>query len=577
NTDPATEDYASNEAEMQKRWTKSLKYWALIKYVDLKDDQAKKKADSPSMKTKTDEELETAAREDVKKMYGRIFKRFNKVKSDERFTTYVNALVEVQDPHTSYLPPVDKKNFDENMSGSFFGIGAQLRENPDDGRIIITAIVTGSPSWKQGELKADDEIQKVAQGDKTPVSVVGMELNDVVKMIRGDKGTEVRLTVKKTDGTTKVIPIIRGVVSLEETFAKSAIINSKAGKIGYIYLPEFYADFNHTSGRRCATDILKEVKKLKAEGVIGIVMDVRSNPGGSLQDVVDMTGLFTGRGPVVQVKDNEGKVSVLESRLTDTPYFSGPMAIMVNQGSASASEILAAALQDYNRAAVVGVPTFGKGTVQKMVPLDELLNPMERMHLAADTSSEPSIGSLKLTMEKFYRVSGGSTQLKGVVPDINLPDPSDYLEDDEIGERRSKSALQYDEIAKANYNRSNAITNMPQLIAASQKRVASSTVFKLINETNTLRKHLADNKIVSLNEKQYRKQQEELKQVNKRLDSLLKKAELLTLNNPAEDLEKVNLDSASIAKNKEWLKNLSKDIYIGETVNILTDLYYCKK
>lgn len=572
-TDPAIEDYADGEQGLKDKWMLNLKYWTLIKYVEFKEEQDKKLIDSPKMKTKTDAEFEVAAREDIKKMYGRIFKRMNKVKPDERFTTYVNAIAETQDPHTTYLPPVDKKSFDEMMSGSFFGIGAQLKENPDDGKITITNIVTGSPSWKQGELKADDEIQKVAQGENTPVNVTGFELNDVVKLIRGEKGTEVRLTVKKPDGTIKVIPIIRGVVSLEETFAKSAIINSPTGRIGYVFLPEFYADFNHTSGRRCAIDVQEEVKKLKAEGVKGIILDLRGNGGGSLQDVVEMGGTFVGKGPMVQVKNNQQAVSILRSQSVDSPVYSGPLIIMVNQGSASASEILAAAMQDYKRAVIVGAPTFGKGTVQKMVPLDELLPPMTRLQLQNDTNnSDPSIGSLKLTMEKFYRISGGSTQLKGVTPDIILPSPSDYLDDEDMGERRYKSALPYDEINAASYKPMMAFTDVNDLAARCKKRVGNNPIFNLIDETNELRKKKMEEKVVVLNEKQYRKEQESLKSLTKRLDEMQKKATLLEIVNPRADMSKVNIDSATMTKNKDWLKNVSKDIYIAESVNILNDL-----
>ncbi len=571
--DPKKDEYADGEKGLMEKWRKVLKFRALEKYVDLKDAQEKKLVDSPKMKTKTDVEFEAQAREDVKKTYQRVFKSLHKLKDDDRFTFFINAIAGAQDPHTDYLPPVDKASFETMMSGSFFGIGAQLKENPDDGKISITAIVTGSPSWKQGELKAEDEIVSVAQGDKTPVDVTGFEINDVVKLIRGDKGTEVRLTVKKKDGTIKVVPIIRDVVKLEETFAKSAIINSKSSKIGYIRLPEFYADFNHTSGRRCATDIMEEVVKLKKEGVAGIILDLRGNGGGSLGDVVEMSGIFVGKGPVVQVKNSNAAVNVLRSQVTDTAIYSGPFAIMVDEGSASASEILAAAMQDYKRAIIIGAPTYGKGTVQKMVPLDEMLNPMTRIQLqnGAD-SADPNIGSLKLTMEKFFRVSGGSTQLKGVVPDIQLPDAYDYIDDDELGERRNKSALAYDEIPAATYNKSNKVYSVDQLAKMSKSRVEVNPIFKLIEQNSEVRKKKMDNNTVALNEKQYRKEQEEMKALNKKMDEITKSAATLEMSNIAADNSRINEDSSSITKNKDWLKGISKDIYIAETVNIVNDL-----
>ncbi len=575
--DAQKEPYANGEEGLFARWQELLKFRVLEKYVDLKDAQAKKIKDSASYEqmspNKTDAELEAQAREDVKRLYQRVYKGYHKMKDEDRFTAYVNAIAETEDPHTSYLPPANKDDFDVMMSGSFFGIGASLRENPDNGKIMIVAIITGSPSWKQGELKADDEIIKVAQGDKPPVDVQGYEINDVIKLIRGPKGTEVRLTVKKTDGSVKVIPIKRDVVNLDETFAKSAVISTKEGRIGYIYLPEFYANFNQSSGRRCATDVLEEVKKLKAEGVDGMILDLRGNGGGSLPDVVEMAAIFVGKGPVVQVKNSNSSVTTLRSSITDTAIYSGPMAVMVNQGSASASEIMAAAMQDYKRAVIVGAPTYGKGTVQKLLSLDEMLNPMTRMQLANDTgSSDPSIGTLKLTMEKFYRVNGGSTQLKGVRPDIELPDAFTEIDDEDMGERKQKSALPYDEIPAATIRSSNAVTNVDQLAMMSKSRVAANPTFSLIARTAAQRKKKMDDNTVSLNEAQYRKEQEETNTINKQLEELQKKATDLNVANLAADKERVNLDSATTTRNKEWLKRVSKDIYISETVNILGDL-----
>ncbi len=589
--DSKKDTYADGEQGLTEKWRKVLKFRALEKFVDMKDIQDKKLAEKStekladskdakdkvadtSFKVKTDVELEAKAREDVKKSYQRLFKSLHDLKDDERFTFFMNAIAEAQDPHTSYLPPVDKAKFETMMSGSFFGIGAQLKENFDDGKIIITAIVTGSPSWKQGDLKAEDEIMAVAQGEKTPVDVNGFAIDDVVKLIRGEKGTEVRLTVKKKDGTIKVVPIIRDVVKLEETFAKSAIINSSStSKIGYIHLPEFYADFNHTSGRRCATDIMEEVLKLKKENVTGIILDLRGNGGGSLGDVVEMSGIFVGQGPVVQVKNSNASVNVLPSHVSDTPIYSGPFIIMVDEGSASASEILAAAMQDYKRALIVGAPTYGKGTVQKMVQLDDMLNPMTRIQLMNGVdSADPNIGALKLTMEKFYRVNGGSTQLKGVVPDIQLPDQYDYVDDDDLGERRNKSALPYDEIPAAKINASNKVANVPQLAQMSKSRVGVNPIFKLIEQNSEVRKKRMDNNTVALNEKQYRKEQEEMKALNKKMEEIQKTAVTLNMSNIAADNSRINVDSASITKNKDWLKNVSKDIYIAETVNIINDL-----
>lgn len=569
------EEYAANEKALTDRWRLFLKYRTLDKYIGLKEEQDKKKAnkDSVNAKFKTDEELEAEAREGVKKMYQNIFKRYHKWKDDDRFTMYVNAITEMEDPHTSYFPPEDKKNFDVSMSGSFFGIGAKL--SPANDKITVSEVITGSPSWKQGELKAGDEIIKVAQGEKAPVDVQGMDLDDAIKLIRGPKGTEVRLTVKRPDGSNKVIAIKRDVIQIDETFAKSAIIKGKEGPVGYIYLPEFYADFNHTSGRNCSDDVAEEVKKLKSAGVTGIILDLRRNGGGSLGDVVDIASLFVGKGPVVQVKSNNASPSVLRTRSDDSILYTGPLAIMVNGGSASASEILAAALQDYKRAVIVGSMTFGKGTVQKMVDLDQMVDPVTKMMLMksdTDESQSASLGAVKLTMEKFYRVNGGSTQLKGVRPDVVIPDDYGMFDDDDIGERQHKSALPWDEIPAANYKPINSVGNVKDLAALSESRVQSNPVFKLKQENSEYFKKKREDNRISLNEVKYKKEQDELTARSKKLEEIMKKNELLELTNPMADMEKINLDSASIAKNKEWLKNLSKDNYIYETLNILNDL-----
>lgn len=556
-------DFAADENALKDRWRKYLKYRTLAKYVELKKDQDKKK-DSANYKMKTDAELEADARTAIRKNQEYYFKRLHKMKDNDRFTFFVNAVTGSEDPHTDYLPPLDKARFDESMSGSFFGIGAQLRD--EDGKVKIVAIVPGSPSWKQGQLKAGDEIIKVAQGAAEPVDVQGYDIDDVVKIIRGPKNSEVRLTVKKVNGATEVIPIIRGEVLLEEVFAKSAIINSKNGPVGYIYLPEFYADFNRVNGRRCAQDVAIEVQKLKNAGVSGIILDLRNNGGGSLSDVVDMAGLFIDEGPVVQVKSANADAMTLRDGQKGTLY-DGPMAVMVNQNSASASEIMAAAMQDYKRAVIVGTPTYGKGTVQKLMSLDDFLSWSE--NIANKTSASEPIGSLKLTVQKFYRVNGGSTQLKGVTPDITLPDPYKYID---MGERKEKSALKWDEVPAANYAPFSNPVNVAALAAESKKRIAANQTFALIEENAARIKKQEDDNTYSLNEVAYRKEIDEANATSKKMEELEKKATPLTITNVKEDMARINMDSTTIAKNTDWIKNLQKDIYLSETVNIINDL-----
>ena len=558
--------YTANQTELKQRWYSYLKYRTLAKYVDLKKDQEKKLKDSANAARKTDAELEAEARIAIRKNQDTYFKRLRKMKEEDRFTFFVNAITGSHDPHTDFMPPKAKEAFDVSMSGSFSGIGAQLRD--EDGKIKIVSIIAGSPSWKQGQLKKDDEIIKVGQGAEQPEDVQGWDIDDVVQKIRGKKGTEVRLTVKKVNGAQVVIPIIRGDVPLEEIFAKSAIINGKAGPIGYIYLPEFYADFQKANGRRCAEDVAIEVEKLKNAGVTGIILDLRNNGGGSLNDVVDMSGLFIDEGPVVQVKSTSSAPVVLRDAQKGTLY-DGPLVIMVNQNSASASEIMAAAMQDYKRAVVVGTPTFGKGTVQKIISLDDFLSWSESVANKGSYDLNNPMGSLKLTVQKFYRVNGGSTQLKGVTPDITFPDPYKYLD---MGERKDKAALKWDEIPAAKYEAVTNPVNIAPLAAESKKRVSGSATFSLIEENAARIKKQEDDNTYSLNEGAYRKELEEANATSKKMEELEKKATQLTITNPKEDMGKINMDSTTITKNSEWIKNLQKDIYLAETVNIINDL-----
>ena len=358
-------DYASSTAEIKERWRKKMKYLTLERYSDLLDVREKNKG-KEGFVVKTDSDLEADARDKVKKVVDRMFERFRfKFNDDDKFNVFVNAITNTMDPHTEFFPPVDKRYFDEEMSGRFFGIGAQLQY--DDGNIKISSIVAGTPAWKSNELKPGDIIQKVAQGKEEPVDLTGFLVTDAVKLIRGKKGTVVNLTVKKADGSVKIVSLVRDEIVQDETFARSAIVKSGNAKIGYIFLPEFYADFENSNGNRSYIDVAKEVTKLKEQSVDGIIIDLRNNGGGSLYDVVQMAGLFIEDGPIVQVKDRDNKPSILRDKDKNVLY-SGPLAVMVNEFSASASEIFAAAIQDYKRGIIVGSDTYGKGTVQRTLP-----------------------------------------------------------------------------------------------------------------------------------------------------------------------------------------------------------------
>ena len=549
--------FVTTAAEQKDRWRKKLKFMTLERYADLLDVREKNKG-KEGFVVKTDEELEKDARDRVKRIMDRTFERYRfKFNDDDKFNMYVNTITTTMDPHTEFFPPVDKRYFDEEMSGSFFGIGASLQY--DDGNIKIASILTGSPAYKSGELQAGDIIQKVGQGKEEPVDLTGYLVTDAVKVIRGKKGTEVKLTVKKLDGGIKVVSLIRDKIVQDESFARSAIVNENGSKIGYIFLPEFYANFEDPNGNRCYIDVAKEVNKLKEEKVDGIVIDLRNNGGGSLYDVVQMAGLFIEDGPIVQVKDRDNKPSVLKDKDRNVLY-TGPLAVMVNEFSASASEIFAAAIQDYGRGVVIGsTSTYGKGTVQRNIGLD----PENGFSM-----SNSDLGTIKLTLQKFYRINGGSTQLRGVSSDIVLPDNLEHLK---VREKDSDDALPWDEITKASYKTWDAGYSLETIKQLSNQRLENDPTFRLIAETTEWLSKQSEKKY-SLQLDKYRKEQERIKASVKQLESLLKLKGQLDVSALPQEANRWADDKPKQERFAQWLKTLQKDIYLDQAVKVMNDI-----
>ena len=550
-------DFAASDAERKDRWRKKLKYMTLERFTDLQDIREKNKGKEGFI-VKTDEELEKDARDKVRRAMDRTFERYRfKFNDDDKFSIFVNAITTTMDPHTEFFPPVDKRYFDEEMSGRFFGIGASLQY--DDGNIKVSSILTGSPAWKSGELQPGDVIVKVGQGKEDPVELTGFVVTDAVKLIRGKKGTEVKLTVKKQDGTIKVVTLVRDEIVQDETFARSAIVKNGTSKIGYIFLPEFYADFDHPNGNRSYVDVAKEVTKLKDEKVDGIVIDLRNNGGGSLYDVVQMAGLFIDEGPIVQVKDRDNKASVLKDKDRSVLY-TGPLAVMVNEFSASASEIFAAAIQDYNRGIIIGsTSTYGKGTVQRNIGLDPE---------TGFSMSNADLGTIKLTLQKFYRINGGSTQLKGVSSDIVLPDNLEYLK---VREKDDPDALPWDEITKASYTNWMSGYDLKTIQKLSNDRLSNDVAFKLIKEnTDWLSKQ--NDKQYSLQIDKYRKEQKMIRATLRQIDALTKLSGDLTVSPLSNETDRWADDKNKQERFNQWIKGLQKDIYLDQAVKVVNDI-----
>ena len=555
-TDPKKVDFAAGESQRREMWRKRLKYMVLDRYVELQDIQEKNKGKA-GFTAKSNSELEKEARDKVVKIMDRTFDRYRfKFNDDDKFSIYVNAITNMMDPYTEFFPPIDKRYFDEQLSGQFFGIGASLIY--EEGNIKVGSLLTGSPAWKSEQVDAGDIIMKVAQGNEQPVELTGYTIEDAVKLIRGKKGTEVKLTLKKKDGTLKTVSLIRDKIIQDETFARSTVVDEGTAKIGYIFLPEFYANFDDPTGSRSAVDVAKEVIKLKEQKVDGIVIDLRNNGGGSLYDVVQIAGLFIDQGPIVQVKDREGRPTVMRDK-DGSVLYDGPLAVMVNEFSASASEIFAAAIQDYGRGVVIGSSsTYGKGTVQRSIGLD----PENFL------SNNSELGSLKLTLQKFYRINGGSTQLKGVVPDIVIPDKYEYLH---FREKDNTNALPWDEITQAQYKKWEGGYDLQTIKNLSNARIANNPIFQGIKK-NTQWLSEQNDKEYSLQIDKFKKEQQIIRVAARQVDSLEKLKQPLNISFLPQDSARMSGDKDKAERYNQWLKNLKSDIYLDQAIKVVSDI-----
>ncbi|CAL2058972.1 carboxy terminal-processing peptidase [Tenacibaculum sp. 190524A05c] len=549
--------FAKNENELVDHWRKQLKLQVVSLIQEAEQQQVEKLKKDPKSGKKSFADMEADSRQKVLKNMKDLYIRIDELQNADWYSTFLNSVVSGFDPHTSYMSPRIKSRFDQDMSGKLEGIGARLQKDGIYTKIV--ELISGGPAWKQGDLEPGDIILKVAQADGEPLDIVGMRLDDAITFIKGKKGTEVRLTVKKKmDGSTKVIPIIRDIVELEETFVKSSVVEKNGRKYGIINLPKFYIDFDDAKQRNAAGDMKLEIERLKKEGVEGLIVDLRDNGGGSLKTVIEIGGLFINEGPIVQVK-YRGEPAIIKNDTDSKIHWNGPLVVMVNEMSASASEIFAAAMQDYGRGVVMGgKQTYGKGTVQNVLPLNYYVS-----------KYPDDLGALKMTIQKFYRINGGSTQIEGVYSDIAMPDRYSYME---FGERDLDGALPWDSVKKASYRKTDSYTNFNEVVSNSKQRINSDPKFLSINEYAKWLKKNQDDNTYSLNYKNYKKDVEDRLEESKKFKDIFKYESNLTFNSPQYELPYFKTDTVLKDKRKTWHKSLQKDIYLNEALNVLSEL-----
>ena len=557
-TDYEVLSYVSSKKQMRNRWYKRLKFSTLGTYYDKIEEQNQNLENDPKTEILTKKELEAESREITRTSINEYFDFTDDLDVKDWFSLYINSIVETFDPHTYYFAPQDKDRFDISMSGKLEGIGARLQKKNDN--IKIVEVISGGPAWRGEEVEVGDVILKVKQEEEQePVSIVGMRLDDAVSLIKGPKGTKVSLTIRRVDGSIEIIDIIRDVVELEETYAKSSLINDEGKTYGLINLPKFYFNLDDYKERNAAIDVEKEIVRLKEKNINGLVIDLRNNGGGSLKTVVEIAGLFIKKGPVVQVKAKESDADVLKD--TDSSIaWDGPLVIMVNELSASASEILAAAMQDYQRAIIIGSKqTYGKGTVQNVMDLNRWLR----------SNEVGDLGALKITTSKFYRVNGGSTQLEGVKSDIVVPDRYSYID---IGEKDQENPLEWDKISPAKYDLWEKMKGSETIISRSNARMQQNAQLQLIDENA---RWVSDRRDASKFPLSYEGYEDQINRNKERVEFFEKIDEYesdLKFESLPYELSLIEKDSVLGEKRSRWHKNLLKDVYVEEAVNVLKDI-----
>ena len=547
--------YARTLNGLKNLWRKRFKLSTLEYFSDLVNQEKLEKEKDSTYKIKSEIVLEEEARSKTRENIESYFEIFDEVDRKDWFSIYVNAITLEFDPHSNYFAPDDKEKFDQNISGKFEGIGARLQKKDQEVKII--EVIVGGPVWKAKALEVGDIILKVAQEGQEGVEIGPMRLSDAVKLIKGPKGTKVFLTIKRVSGVIEEVIINRDVVELEESYAKSSVISKNGKSYGLIELPKFYIDFKDQKSRNAASDVKKELESLKSKNIKGVILDLRNNGGGSLKTVVDITGYFIDKGPVVQVKSTGGKKDVLYDE-DPSIVWDGSLVIMVNEFSASASEILAAALQDYKRAIILGSKqTFGKGTVQNVIDLNQIIS----------GGTHGDLGAVKLTTDKFYRINGGSTQLEGVRSDIIVKNQYSYID---MGEKDQENPLAWDSIEPATFNQWKDQTNFHFALSQSTNRLKENPYIQLVEKKARRIEAQRDDFTYTLNYEDYISELEAVKKTSEKFNVLKDYKSELTFEWITEP--GAHIDEVVKERKARWIEALQKDFYIAEAVSILEDL-----
>ncbi len=559
-TDYDKTNFVKNKKEMRDRWRKLLKFSTISNYDDLLKQEELAKEFDPKYEMKSLEQIEKDARESTLKSVDiHYHDNIDDLKREDYFAMYVNSIVEEYDPHTYYLAPKNKEDFDQRMSGKLEGIGARLQKRMD--YIKIVELISGGPAWRSKKLDVEDIILKVRQEyEEYPISIVGMRISDAIKYIKGPKGTKVILTIKKVNGTIKDVVITRDVVELVETYAKSSVVEKDGKKFGVINLPAFYVDFKDYKNVNAAKDVKREIEHLKEEGMEGLVLDLRNNGGGSLPTVVDMAGLFIKEGPIVQVRSTGEAKEILKDRDKSITW-DGPLVILVNEISASASEIMAAAMQDYKRAIIIGgKQTYGKGTVQNVINLNNMLR----------NNTSGDLGALALTTQKYYRINGGSVQLEGVKSDVEVPGRFSYID---VGEKDKENPLPWDEIDAAPFTPWENNYDYDTTVARSKERMSHNEQLRLIGENAKWVKSKIDETVYSLNYKKYDAENERNESEALKFEGISYYKTNLTFDSTTYEKSLFKKDTTDLKEKRErWHESLSQDVYIDEAINVLEDM-----